>query len=146
MLSILSGLMGFATAGLPSLLSFFQQKGDQKHEMAMARLQTEREAAMAAAGFASQEKIEAIKLDEIEVQTYAQEREALYSHDMKMMDKASQSVVDLNAKVRPYIAFTFVGLLVLVDVAGLAWAIYTGVEFTTAMNLLFNYDEIEIVS
>ena len=146
MLSIISGLLGIGSSALPSLLSFFQQKGDQKHEMAMARLQTEREAAMAAAGFASQEKIEAIKLDEIEVQTYAQEREALYSHDMKMMDKASQSVVDLNAKVRPYIAFTFVGLLVLVDVAGLAWAIYTGVEFTTAMNLVFSDDEMAIVS
>jgi len=112
----------------------------------MARLQTEREAAMAAAGFASQEKIEAIKLDEIEVQTYAQEREALYNHDMKMMDKASQSVVDMNARVRPLIAFTFVGLLVLVDLAGLAWAIYTGVEFTTAMNLVFSDDEMAIVS
>ena len=146
MLSILSGLMGFATAGLPSVLSFFQQKGDQKHEVAMARLQTEREAAMAAAGFASQEKIEAIKLDQIEVQTYTQEREALYAHDMKIMDKASQSTVDLNARVRPYIAFTFVGLLVLVDIVGLGWAIYTGVEFTTAMGLVFSDDEMAIVS
>ena len=32
MLSILSGILGFATSGLPSLLEFFQQKGDQKHE------------------------------------------------------------------------------------------------------------------
>ena len=146
MLSILSSILGFATAGLPNILSFFQQKGDQKHEMAMARLQTEREAAMAAAGFASQEKIEAIKLEEIEVQTYAQEREALYAHDMKMMDKASQATVDLNAKVRPIIAFTFVGLLVLVDLVGLGWAIYTGVEFTTAMGLVFSDDEMAIVS
>jgi hypothetical protein len=146
MLSIISGLLGIGSSALPSILGFFQQKGDQKHEIAMARLQTEREAAMAAAGFASQEKIEAIKLDEIEVQTYAQEREALYNHDMKMMDKASQSVVDMNARVRPLIAFTFVGLLVLVDLAGLAWAIYTGVEFTTAMNLVFSDDEMAIVS
>ena len=146
MLSIISGLLGIGSSALPSILGFFQQKGDQKHEMAMARLQTERETAMAAAGFASQEKIEAIKLDEIEVQTYAQEREALYAHDMKMMDKASQATVDLNAKVRPIIAFTFVGLLVFVDVAGLVWAIYTGVEFTTAMALVFSDDEMAIVS
>jgi len=70
MLSIISGLLGIGSSALPSLLGFFQQKGDQKHEMAMARLQTEREAAMAAAGFASQEKIEAIKLEEVEMQTY----------------------------------------------------------------------------
>jgi hypothetical protein len=146
MLSIISGLLGIGSSALPSILGFFQQKGDQKHEIAMARLQTEREAAMAAAGFASQEKIEAIKLDEIEVQTYAQEREALYNHDMKIMDKASQAAVDLNAKVRPIIAFTFVGLLVFVDVSGLAWAIYQGVDFVTAMNEVFSDDEMAIVS
>ncbi len=31
MFSIISGILGFATSGLPSLLGFFQQKGDQKH-------------------------------------------------------------------------------------------------------------------
>ena len=32
MLSILSGILGFATSGLPSVLKFFEQKGDQNHE------------------------------------------------------------------------------------------------------------------
>jgi hypothetical protein len=146
MLSILSGLLGIGSSALPSILGYFQQKGDQKHEMAMAKLQTEREMAMAAAGFASQEKIEEIKTEQIEMQTYAQEREALYAHDMKMMDKASQSTVDLNARVRPIIAFTFVGLLVAVDIVGLGWAIYTGVDFTVAMNNCFSDDEMAIVS
>jgi multidrug resistance efflux pump len=50
-----------------SILGFFQQKGDQKHEREMAKLQTERELELAKAGFISQEKIEAIKLDQIEV-------------------------------------------------------------------------------
>lgn len=146
MLSILSGLLGIGSSALPSILQFFQQKGDQKHELTMARLQNEREMAMAQAGFASQEKIEEIRADEISMQTYAQEREALYAHDMKMMDKASQGVVDLNAKVRPYIAFTFVGLLVFVDVAGLGWAMWKGVDFVTAMNNCFSDDEMAIVS
>jgi hypothetical protein len=146
MLSILSGLLGIGSSALPSILGFFQQKGDQKHELTMAKLQNERELAMAAAGFASQEKIEEIKTDQIEMQTYAQEREALYAHDMKIMDKASQTAVDLNAKVRPYIAFTFVGLLVVVDVVGLGWAIYQGIDFVTAMNNVFSDDEMAIVS
>lgn len=146
MLSILSGLLGIGSSALPSILGFFQQKGDQKHELELARLQNEREAAARAAGFASQERIEAIKLDEVSMQTYTQEREALYAHDEKLMDKASQKVVDLNAKVRPYIAFTFVGLLVFVDVAGLIWAIWTGVQFDTALNLVFSDDEMAIVS
>ena len=146
MLSILSGLLGIGSSALPSLLQFFQQKGDQKHEIAMAKMQTERELAMAEKGFASQEKIEEIRADEISMQTYAQEREALYNHDMKLMDKASQSTVDLNARVRPYIAFTFVYLLVFVDVAGLCWAIWTGVDFNTAMTEVFSDDEMAIVS
>ena len=38
MLSILSGILGFATSGLPSVLKFFEQKGDNAHEEAMAKL------------------------------------------------------------------------------------------------------------
>jgi hypothetical protein len=146
MLSILSGLLGIGSSALPSILGFFQQKGDQKHEMAMAKMQSERELAMATAGLQSQEKIAAIEYESTLAETYTQEREALYAHDMKLMDKASQSTVDLNAKVRPYIAFTFVGLLVAVDLIGLGWAIYTGVDFTVAMNNCFSDDEMAIVS
>jgi hypothetical protein len=146
MLSILSGLLGIGSSALPSILGYFQQKGDQKHEMAMAKMQSERELAMAAAGLQSQEKIAAIEYESTLAETYTQEREALYAHDMKMMDKASQSTVDLNARVRPYIAFTFVGLLVLTDLIGLGWAIRTGVDFTVAMNSVFSDDEMAIVS
>jgi hypothetical protein len=146
MLSILSGLLGIGSSALPSILGFFQQKGDQKHEMAMAKMQSERELAMATAGLQSQEKIAAIEYESTLAETYTQEREALYAHDMKLMDKASQSTVDLNARVRPYIAFTFVGLLVAVDLVGLGWAIYTGVDFTVAMNNCFSDDEMAIVS
>jgi hypothetical protein len=43
MLSLLSTLGGLLISGLPKLLEFFQNKSDQKHEIALARLQTERE-------------------------------------------------------------------------------------------------------
>lgn len=146
MLSILSGLLGVASSGLPSILQFFQQKGDQKHEMNMAKLQNEREMAMAQAGFLAQQKIEEIRTDQIEMQTYTQEREALYAHDMKLIEKASQSVVDMNARVRPLIAYIFVGLLVITDLVGLGWAIWTGVNFDVAMKEVFSDDEMAIVS
>ena len=146
MLSILSGLLGIASSGLPSILQFFQQKSDQKHELNMAKMQNEREMAMAQAGFLAQQKIEEIRTDQIEMQTYAQEREALYAHDAKMMEKASQSVVDMNARVRPLIAYTFVGLLVFTDIVGLGWAIWTGVNFDVAMKEVFSDDEMAIVS
>jgi hypothetical protein len=62
------------------------------------------------------------------------------------MEKASQNVVDLNARVRPYVAFTFVGLLVFTDVAGLVWAIWTGVDFALAMGEVFSDQEMAIVA
>ena len=61
MLSILSGILGFATSGLPSVLKFFEQKGDQNHEREMAKIEMQRSLAMAEKGFASQEKIEELK-------------------------------------------------------------------------------------
>ena len=63
MFSILSSILGFATAGLPSILGFFQQKGDQSHEREMARMQNEQAMLMAEKGFQSQEKIAAIELE-----------------------------------------------------------------------------------
>lgn len=146
MLSILSGLLGIFSSGLPNLLSFFQNKSDQKHEQTMAKLAMDQQILMAEKGFQAQEKIEEIKLHQVEAETYAQERSALYDHDKKLMENASQKTVDLNARVRPYVAFTFVGLLVFTDVAGLIWAIWTGVDFSIAMTEVFSDQEMAIVS
>jgi hypothetical protein len=147
MFSIISGILGFATSGLPSLLGFFQQKGDQKHEREMAKMQNEQALLMAQQGFKSQEKIEEIKLQEVEAQTYAQEREALYEHDAKLVSEAAPWVKTLNASVRPIVAFTFVGLLVFVDVAGFVWAVKSTGGFTPeAMDTIFSSDEMSIVA
>ena len=146
MLSILSGLLGIFSSGLPNILGFFQQRGDQKHEREMAQLQNAQALLMAEKGFVAQEKIAAIELEQTNAETYAQERVALYDHDKKLIEKASQNVVDLNAKVRPYIAFTFVGLLVFTDVVGLVWAIWTGVDFVSAMGEVFSDQEMAIVA
>ena len=144
MLSILSGLMGFATAGLPSILGFFQQKGDQKHELTMARLQNERELAMAAAGFASQEKIAAIEYESTVVEAQIRETEALHAHDTAIVSKASQGVINFNAVIRPTIAMIFVGELFIINIVSLLWAMKTGVDWSTALNLVFSEDEMAI--
>jgi hypothetical protein len=64
MLSLISTLGGLLISGLPKLLEFFQNKSDQKHELALARLQNERELALAAQGYAAQQKIEEIRTDQ----------------------------------------------------------------------------------
>ena len=147
MFSIISGILGFATSGLPSLLGFFQQKGDQKHEQTMARMQMEQQLAMAEKGFQSQEKIAAIELEGTYAETYAQEREALYEHDAKLVSEAAPWVKTLNASVRPIVAFTFVGLLVFVDIAGFVWAVKSTGGFTPeSMDAIFSSDEMSIVA
>jgi len=146
MLSILSGILGFATSGLPSILGFFQQRGDQKHEREMAKLQTERELELAKAGFIAQEKIEAIKLEEINAQTYAEERVALYDHDKKLVEGASPMVKNWNAMVRPVVAFIFVGELVLINLISLIWAMGSGVDFVVASDAVVSTDEMAIVA
>jgi hypothetical protein len=146
MLSILSGILGFATSGLPSILGFFQQRGDQKHEREMAKLQTERELELAKAGFIAQEKIEAIKLEEINAQTYAEERVALYDHDKKLVEGASPMVKNWNAMVRPVVAFIFVGELVLINLISLIWAMGSGVDFVVASDAVVSTDEMAITA
>ena len=145
MFSILSSILGFATAGLPSILGFFQQKGDQAHEREMAKLQNEQALLMAQKGFQSQEKIAAIELEGIYAETFTQERQALYEHDAKLVHDAAPWVRTLNASVRPIVAFTFVGLLLFVDIGGFVWAVKTAGFSRDAMDVIFSSDEMAIV-
>ena len=145
MFSILSSILGFATAGLPSILSFFQQKGDQSHEREMAKLQNEQALLMAQKGFQSQEKIAAIELEGTYAETFTQERQALYEHDAKIVHDAAPWVRTLNASVRPIVAFTFVALLIFVDVAGFIWAVNTVGFSRESMDVVFSSDEMSIV-
>ena len=145
MFSILSSILGFATAGLPSILGFFQQKGDQSHEREMAKLQNEQALLMAQKGFQSQEKIAAIELEGTYAETFAQEREALYEHDAKIVHDAAPWVRTLNASVRPIVAFTFVALLLFVDIGGFIWAVKTAGFSRESMDIIFSDDEMAIV-
>ena len=99
MLSMLSGILGFATSGLPNVLKFFQEKGNQKHEQEMARLATERSLAMAAKGFASQEKIEESKTNQVNMQTYAQEQPRVgASSEQRAIDEAKRRSMQTYAQ------------------------------------------------
>ncbi|CAB4848315.1 unannotated protein [freshwater metagenome] len=146
MLSILSSILGFATAGLPSILGFFQQKGDQAHEREMAQLQNQQQMAMAEKGFQSQERQAEINLEGTYAETFAQERQALYEHDAKLVHDAAPWVRTLNASVRPIVAFTFVGLLLFVDIGGFIWAVKTVGFSGEAMDIIFSTDEMAIVA
>jgi len=140
MFTLLTTVVSFLTGGLPSILKFFQDKSDQSHELAMAQLQMERELKMAEAGYLAQAHVEEIKTEQVAIQSAAQERVALYQHDIEIGKGASTWVINARAMVRPTITYGLFFLLVFVDIFGFYYAISTGVEFVTAMDQLWDDD------
>ena len=124
MLSLFSTLGGLLISGLPKLLDYFQNKADQKHELALARVQTERELELAAKGFAAQQKVEEIRTDQIAMQTDAQMTVAAYDHDKKVLERASTWVVNFVGTVRPMVTYIFVLELCAIN-AWIAYYVYT---------------------
>lgn len=115
MLSLISTLGGLLISGLPKLLEFFQNKADQKHELALAAMQNERELALAAQGFAAQAKIEEIRTEQVAMQTQAQMAEAeaemvkgAQDHDKAIIENGSKWIVNYIGTVRPTITYLFV--------------------------------------
>jgi hypothetical protein len=115
MLSLISTLGGLLISGLPKLLEFFQNKADQKHELALARMQNERELALAAQGYAAQQKIEEIRTEQVMMQTEAQMTEAALKHDEQVLEKAHKWVASYVGTVRPTVTYIFVIELVLIN-------------------------------
>jgi hypothetical protein len=148
MLSLLSTLGGLLISGLPKLLDYFQSKADQKHELALAQVQTERELALAAAGFAAQAKIEEIRTEQVAMQTNAQMAQAeaemtqgAQEHDKAVLAKASTWVANYIGTVRPTITYIFVLELVLIN-GWLAWYVWYNEKLITNLDELVKFSDI----
>jgi len=146
MLTLISTALSFLMGGLPKLLDFFQDKGDKKHELELARMQMERELQMAERGYQAQARIEEIKTEQVAMETQAQERSAMYAHDIEIGKGASQWVINLRASVRPMVTYLFVLLLIVVDIASIWWAWSTGASFAESIILIFDSDEMQILA
>ena len=123
MLSLISTLGGLLISGLPKFLDYFQNKADQKHELALAALQTERDLAMAAQGYIAQQRVEEIRTEQVSMETDARMTEAALAHDQKVLDRASKWVASYVGTVRPTVTYIFVFELVLVN-AFMCWYMY----------------------
>lgn len=141
MLSLISTLGGLLISGLPKLLEYFQSKADQKHELALARMQTERELQLAAAGFAAQAKVEEIRTEQVAMQTEAQMTEAALKHDEKVLEKASQWVANYVGTVRPTVTYIFVVELVLVNIF-MCFYLYTHPTLVASIEDVIKYSEL----
>jgi hypothetical protein len=117
MLSLISTLGGLLLSGLPKFLEFFQNKADQSHEIALARLQNEIQLQMAQQGFAAQQRIEEIRTDQVGMETEARMTEAALKHDEKVLEKASRWVVNYVGTVRPTVTYIFILELLAINAA-----------------------------
>ncbi len=145
-MTMVSTFLSFLAGGLPKILSIFQDRQDKKHELALVAAQKERELALAERGFIAQARVEEIKLEQIQTQTAAEERQALYQHDIEIGKGASQWMINLRASVRPVVTYIFVLELVAINIAGVWYAYNTGVPFAAAMAEVFSDDEMLILS
>ena len=151
MMTLLSTLISFLMSGTPKILEYFQDRADKKHELELAKMQTERELQMLERGYAAQAKIEEIKTDQLEIETNAQttqavigaqqaEMQALYAHDIAIGQGASQWVVDLRAATRSILTVGFYALLVLLDVGIFVHGMVHGADFNDMANQLWDED------
>jgi hypothetical protein len=149
MLTLLSTLISFLMGGLPKILDFFQDRADKKHEVELARMQTERELQLLQAGYVAQQKIEEIRLDEIKTETASQEKQSLisaqqsememiYKHDMSLNEGTSEFMKNYRASVRPTITYGFFFLLVFVDVGVFWYGWQRGIEFKELADMLWD--------
>ena len=141
MLTLLSTLGGLLISGLPKLLEHFQNKADQKHELALARVQTERELQLAAAGFAAQAKVEEIRTEQVAMQSEAQMTEAALKHDEKVLEKASKWVASYVGTVRPTVTYIFVLELVAIN-AFMAWYLYQHPSLIANIDDVIKYSDL----
>jgi hypothetical protein len=128
-------------SGLPKLLEYFQNKADQKHELALAGVQTERELALAAAGFAAQAQVEEIRTEQVAMQTEAQMTEAALAHDARVLEKASTWVSNYVGTVRPTVTYIFVLELVAIN-AFMAWYLWNHPGLITSIDDVIRYADL----
>ena len=151
MLSLFSTLGGLLISGLPKLLEYFQNKSDQAHELALARVQTEKELQMLAQGFAAQQKIEELRTDQISMQTDAQMTVAAYDHDKAVLEKAAGWVSSYVGTVRPTVTYLFIIELCAIN-AWLAFFVYshpglvvTIEDLVRVSDIIFSSDEMAML-
>jgi Ni2+-binding GTPase involved in maturation of urease and hydrogenase len=141
MLSLISTLGGLLVSGLPKLLEHFQNKADQKHELAVIRMQNERDVQMMREGFLAQQKVEEIRTEQVAMQTDAQMTQAALAHDEKVLDRASKWVANYVGTVRPTVTYIFVMELVFINVAYTAY-VFMNPNMIQSMDDLIKVSEI----
>lgn len=106
MITLIGSVIGFISSFAPSILGYFSEGRDQKHEALLMDKQ-----------LAQQQAIAVTKFNTTIVESEGAQIQALYKNDAKVVSKSSQWVIDLAASVRPVITYIFFFEFLLLTVA-----------------------------
>jgi len=155
MYTLLSTIVSFLMGGIPKILDFFQDRSDKAHELELAQLQINKELELRKLGFESQERVEQIHTQQLEIETKSAEKtalisaqqaemQAIYAHDTSLNEGTSQWMKNLRASVRPVITYGFFGLLCIIDGALIYKGLSADVSFLELAEQLWD-DETQIL-
>lgn len=151
MLSLISTLGGLLVSGLPKLLEMFQDKADKKHELELAKMQTEKELQMMERNLIAQAKVEEIRTDQVMINADMEMTKAAYEHDAKVLEKAAPWANTFVATVRPLVTYLFVAELFLINIGIMIYMfmhneLITNVDdFIKATDIIFSEDEMAML-
>ena len=122
MLSLVGSILGFGTSFLPKVLSYFEEKRDQAHELQMMDKQLEQ-----------QLQIGKQKMQMMNIDADIRETETLHKEHATITSKSSQWCVNLSASVRPIITYClFVEFAILTLSVNMDWI--TAQQYTMIWN------------
>ena len=111
MLSLLGSVLGFGTSFHPKVLSFFEDKRAQAHELKLMDKQLEQKV-----------KLGEQKLQFMNVDADIRETEALQKNQAQITVKSSPWVVNLSASVRPIMTYLlFIEFMLLTFMLAFNW-------------------------
>ncbi len=121
---MIGSLIGFLSSALPEVMSFFKERQDRKHELAILSLQMEQ-----------QRLGHHQRLEEIEIQADIAQSQAAY----RFASEPTNSWVDiLRASVRPVITYAFFLLFAFVKIYSLKVLLNNGLPFDVAVIRLWD--------
>jgi hypothetical protein len=124
MLTLIGAFLGFMSSALPEIMSFFRERQDRKHELAILSLQME------------QQKLgHNQRLEEIDIQADISQSQAAY----RFASQPTHTWVDaLRASVRPVITYAFFLLFAFVKIYSLQVLLNNGLPFDVAVIRLWD--------
>ena len=118
LLSLIGSALGLFSSAIPKVMDMWQDKNDKIHELSLLKAQAE------------------ITLDQTAIDASIREVESIHQHDSNI--KGSIWVENTRALVRPIMAYSFMALLIAVEVTAFITLVDAGLGAGDALNKIWD--------